>query len=380
MKRRSFLGLALAVVLCIALPMTAYAADDQAQGPIKLTDDLAVEMAQGLANTMYTDEGLTAHDPVIFINDNGQALGYIVSFLKGDRPNGYIIFDSTDPSLISEIVVEDGVVNPFVDYNNLTRSAPVSLSSAETVVVKTDPLTYAATDITTGEGITSYGQDVVIETIPESVPPASTRTPNPSAWNDIFIYFDISKYTLEENKWVTPFIGKERTSDAIWSVCGNYACGPVALLDLAEYYDPNFPSSSWGYVFSDLYTATNSYQIGNSGYTYIYDMGPGFVSYMQGRGVNLSTWYNRNSTWDNFRSAVNNWEMSVFQCAIIDQNTGQRSGHFMSVQGYMRFRPQGVNESIYTLGVHDGWHGYARNVNLYFTRWTDTGGVFFNSL
>lgn len=375
MLRRKFIGLALATVIGALLPCTAFAAENEAEH-IVLTDELAVEMAQGFADTMYSSDGLIAKEPVIFCNESGEAIGYIVSFFNETGPNGYIIFDNTDKSLISEYVVEDGVLNPFVNYNALTRSVPFAMTSENSAIVKTDMATYAAVDVETGEAVDNYGKNVNLD-LDEIANNTNVRSVDPSTWNDIFIDYNSTYYTLLENKWVTPFLGRSQTQITN-ATGGTYACVVTALIDCAEYYDPNFGNQSLKDTFFGIWNHTNSYYDENgAGTTTFSNMGPGFSSYMSSRGVSVGQWSKASPSWSDYKSTLNNWNMAIFGCGI-NKNGNGRVGHGMSVQGYMVFKPNGINEPIYTLGVHDGWNTYARNLSFYFTRYTDTYGAFFS--
>lgn len=373
MFRRKFIGLLLAVAFGALLPLSAYA--DEEQGQILLTDSLACEMAQGFVDTMYTDEALTAQNPVILSNEEGQAIGYIVSFFDADGPHGYIVFDNTKSSLISEYVVDDGVLNPFVNYNDLTRSVPMALSDEESVVVKTAPYTYAVASLSTDDAVDNYGNDVPSEMVAPALTKKMEKTPSGGSWNDVFVDYNSNYYTLQENKWITPFIGRSETQIRN-ATGGYYACAVTALIDCAEYYDPNFSSTSIGDHFWGISNATETTYDGYGGGTNPIKEGPGFVSYMASRGVSVSTIFRDRPSYSDFKAHLNGWNMCLFGGQIIYPN-GDRIGHAMSVQGYMVFKPNGVNESIYTLGVHDGWNTYARNLNYWYSTYDYFDGVYF---
>lgn len=374
MLRRKFVGLLLASLLGAVIPLSAYA-DEGQDGRIVLTDSLAVEMAQGFVETMYAPEELTAQDPILLSDDRGQAIGYIVGFYDADGPHGYIVFDNTQASLISEYVVEDGVLNPFVDYNDLSRSVPMALSASDTVVVKTAPYTYAVASTSSGKAIDNYGNDVPSGMVAPALARKIERSPGGGSWNDVFVYYDSNRFTLQENKWITPFIGRSEAQIRDASG-GYYACAVTALIDCAEYYDPNFSSISINSHYWGLSNATETTYDGYNGGTSPTREGPGFVSYMGSRGVNVSTIFRSRPSYNDFKSHLDGWNMCLFGGQIIYPD-GMSHGHAMSVQGYMVFKPNGVNESIYTLGVHDGWNTYARNLNYWYSTYKSFEGVFF---
>lgn len=372
MFRRKFIGLLLVVAFGTLFPLSAYA--DEKPGQIILTDSLACEMAQGFADTMYAGEALTAQNPVVLSNDEGQAIGYIVSFFDADGPHGYIVFDNTQSSLISEYVIDDGVLNPFVNYNDLTRSVPMALSDDECVVVKTAPYTYAVASLSTDETVDNYGNDVLSEMVAPALAKKMKRSPDGGSWNDVFVDYNSSQYTLQENKWITPFIGRSETQIRN-ATGGYYACAVTALIDCAEFYDPNFASTSIADHFWGISNATETSYDGFNGGTTPTKEGPGFVNYMASRGITVSTIYRQRPSYGDFKSHLDGWNMCLFGGQIIYPNN-RRVGHAMSVQGYMVFKPNGINESIYTLGVHDGWNTYARNLNYWYSTYDYFEGVY----
>lgn len=374
MFRRKFIGLCLAATLGALIPFSAYA--DEGQGDqIILTDSLATEMAQGFAETMYAEESLTAQDPVVLSNDEGQAIGYIVSFYDTEGPHGYIVFDNTQPSLIAEYVIEAGVLNPFIDYNNLFHSVPMALSDDESIIVKTAPYTYAVASIASDKVVDNYGNDVPSDMVAPALARKLARNSGGGNWNSVFVDYNPTIYTLQENKWVTPFIGRstQQTRDASG---GYYACAVAALMDCAEYYDPNFSSTSLNSHYWGISNATDTVYDGMDGGTFPTNEGPGFVNYMASRGVNVSTVFRERPSFGDFKGHLNGWNMCLFGGTIIYPNN-KPVGHAMSVQGYMVFKPNGINESIYTLGVHDGWNTFARNLNYWYSTYDFFDAVFF---
>ncbi len=109
-------------VFCIVtlLPGIAFANDNTTEAT-EFTPELAVQSAQSFADSAYSEEELIAFNPMIFFDEEGKAIGYIVEFKHDDSPFGYIIFDNTDPSLISEFVIEEGVQIPSLTKKTPTR-------------------------------------------------------------------------------------------------------------------------------------------------------------------------------------------------------------------------------------------------------------------
>ena len=227
MRSRKSIGIVCVLLLCFALsiPMIAFADESTANDDVLLTEDLAVDIAQGFADSIYPNEGLVAGNPSLFINEEGIAIGYIVSYSSLDQPYGYIVLDSTQKELVSEYVIEKGVVNPFINENAPEHNALRALSSDDNVIVKTSPVTYAIVSESTGFGQDNYGESVEL-----NVSKPVTRNSSPNGWNDIFISYSSSSYDMLENYWATPFLG--RTTQQIRNASnGWYACAVSALVD-----------------------------------------------------------------------------------------------------------------------------------------------------
>lgn len=366
-------------VFCIVtlLPGIAFANDNTTEAT-EFTPELAVQSAQSFADSAYSEEELIAFNPMIFFDEEGKAIGYIVEFKHDDSPFGYIIFDNTDPSLISEFVIEEGVTNPFINEENPNTIAARTYTSPDQAIVKTGPYCYTSVDLKTRNSISNYGEinsldDSVINTLEKN---PSTRSVDPSTWDDIFVNVVPGQYNIASTKWITPFIGYSQ-KDIKDATGGYYACAIVALIDCAKYYDPNFSSQSLKTTYDALFNATDSWYEGYQGYTYTTTIAPGFKEYMQSRGVSIKATAKDNPTWNDYYSSVNSWNMSTFDCGIKEYN-GERSGHTMSVQGYTILDPLPSGNIVYTLGVHDGWNTFARYVNFNYSNYMDKHGSFFS--
>lgn len=373
----TFFGAAICA-LSLLVPHLAYASE-----PINSTDDteaIATQIAQAFSDTINSPNELLAKDPLLFFNESGEPEGYIVSYYKEEEPFGYIVLDSSNDTLISEYVFEKGILNPFVDYSNLMKSAPTYFQANNSnIVVKTNPYTYALVNSSTGESVNNYGETEAPFTS-TAMQRTTTQSARPSNWRDVFVQYTESSFKINDSQWVTPFLG--RSQDEIMNATGGvYACAIVALIDCAEYYDPSFYSDSLGTTFWRLWNYTESYYDSNNsaqGYTNNNKPCSGFKQYMSTRGQTMQTYEQSSPTWMQYKVNADSWNMSLFCAGIIDAATGKRSGHTMSVQGYALLEPIGVlNEEIKVLGVHDGWNTYARYLNFYFSNYTDTYGVFF---
>ena len=295
MKRKIPLVLCLVLILSIMVPGLALANESESD-KVSFTPELAIQLAQDFADSVFPNKHLTADTPLLFFDENGEALGYIVSYTKEDTPYGYIIYDTSDPSLLSEYVVEEGISNPFVNENRLNVATSRIMSSNESVIVKVGSFAYAAINPETEEAITNYGDSITINSNTlqsiekHNAKTYSTRSNDPVVWNDIFVEIDTGKYNIYNSKFVTPFLGRDRSESTIESVTGGkYACAVVALIDCAEYYDPNFSSKNLSDIYWGISNATNTTYSGNQGSTTNANMGSGFTSYMKSQGVTLQS-------------------------------------------------------------------------------------------
>lgn len=380
MKKKIYLLFALSLCIALLIPSFAFA-EESANTKRVFTPELATEFAQDFVDSTYPSEKITAHNPTIVFDENAQPIGYIVEFNKDGKPNGYIIYDTTNPSLLSEFVVDSGIVNPFINNENLNALTAETFSSDETAVVKTQPYSYTAVNLETESTVTNYGEDAplekdLIDELTEKNADFLSRSNNPVTWDDIFVIIDTGKYSIASSKIVTPFLGRNRDTDTIREAAeGRYACAVVALIDCAEYYDPNFHSQSLSSTYDAISNATNTeYDSTGQGSTSNASMGSGFTSYMSNRGIQLSYSSKANPTWNDYYSSVNSWNMSTFNCHLPNQGLG----HAMSVQGYMILDPLPTGNIVYTLCVHDGWTTAARYVNFNFSEYTRKYGVFFS--
>ena len=381
MKKKLWLLISFSFCFALLVPGIAFAEENE-KDLIEFTPDLAIETAQDFADSIFPNENLIASDPTIFTDLNGKAIGYIINFEKNSRPYGYIIFDSTDPSLISEFVVEDEVVNPFIDNENPNIKTSRALSSDSTAIVKTDLFTYTAINLETKANVNNYGESIDMEQntlggFESSNNSNNSRSVNPAEWDDIFINIVPGDYTTISNKWVTPFIGNSE-AEIKNATGGKYACAVVALMDCAAYYDPNYSNQNLSATYWTIATATQTtHDSSGQGSTLNSKIGSGFAQYMANRNVSIAHYSKNNPTWNDYVNSINSWNMPVFCAGLLDQN-GTRSGHAMSVQGYRNVQSVSSGSYIHTLGVHDGWNKFARYVNIDFANYYDTYGVFFH--
>ena len=59
-------------------------------------------MAERFAKGIGENSNIVANNPRKFYDTTGQAIGYIVNYNLENKPYGYVVFDTTCESLISE--------------------------------------------------------------------------------------------------------------------------------------------------------------------------------------------------------------------------------------------------------------------------------------
>lgn len=99
------------VVVIISSVSPALAAENNSI--VVVTDDLAVQMAERFAKGISENSEIVANNPRKFYNTAGQAIGYIVNYDYKDKPYGYVVFDTTCESLISEYSLGNNTASPY---------------------------------------------------------------------------------------------------------------------------------------------------------------------------------------------------------------------------------------------------------------------------
>lgn len=110
-------------------------------------------------------------------------------------------------------------------------------------------------------------------------------------------------------------------------------------------------------------------------------IGPALVSFCEKRGVSLTFSSNSNPSYEQFKNAIRRGDLSIFACGI--NVMGERNGHAMAVHGCAVIEPvNGGGTNLEVLLVADGWSSKgntnAKYLNLAFSRYTDTFGIFFD--
>ena len=338
----------------------------------------AEQFAISFIGEMAHSDSLTASSRRL-IDENFRALGYAVDlFDKEGYPVGYVVFDVTDPSLIAEFSFGHGAESPS---SRLLQITPLGTDAGDSdvLVVRTSPFCY---------GIYDRNAEILFEdsnglqseyTISRAVPDSS--------WEEIFLQGDV----LNSNEYkITEFIHPLEyeicyPEDYIISSVGKYACAVSAMLVLAARYIPldSFYKTSIADHYNNLWRLSKTVTDHRSGDIYYgvtqtADIGPAVVSYCSEYGQRLQHNTVSSPSFSSFRSAASRGDFSIYCCGI--NRNGNREGHAMAVQGTAMIALNGsaTTNQLQTLCVSDGWNGYTRFLNMAFSKFTDTNGVFFS--
>lgn len=332
LSRRNFMGLALSSLGMVLVPKMAMASGIAEKIPF--TEEMALEAADRFAASVSDFGSLRAISARTFYDGDLRPLGYIVDYVDdGLNPHGYIVFDTTDESLIAEFSFDEGISGPFA-----SDGAEVACSSTEeaSLLVKTSPFTYALCG--SDENVVDcYGQEMPNPLRGVSMPAGV----GDSNWSDIFLgdAFNGSYEVKELSVTGKGFCSYEE--EKVINCTGTYACAVVALM--------NF--------------------------------GPALVDFCANRGISLTYKTSSSPSFNQFKTTIERGDLSIFACGI--NVNADRDGHAMAVHGCAVIKPTSGNaQNLNVLLVADGWakneNTNAKYLNLAFSRYTDTFGIFYD--
>lgn len=343
---------------------------------INVTDDLAIQMSERFAKGIGQDSNIVANNPRKFYNTEGQAIGYIVDYTLENKPYGYVVFDTTCDSLISEYSFGTNSVSPYdVIYQN--EATAFSKTRTASKIYKIDSFVYGIID-DSGKIRTNYG-----ETLEQDVLSLDkSRGKDPATWDEVLL--DIAEvyenYTMISTNFLPEFISFNEPY--IESATGHYACAVSALLACSAYYNAIDYSDIAG-TYMDIWNATGTKVSSVSGgvtygSTTVDNIGSGFVNFCAGKNVSVTQKTDYSPNFSFFTDCIDREDMAVVHCGIISSDTGERSGHSMAVEGYATLRANNSGNALHTLMVFDGWGDTVRYLNFDFDSWTDIAGTTFN--
>lgn len=381
LSRRKFMTLALSSLGTALVPKKILASEVSER--VLFTEEMALEIADRFAAAVSGFSTLKAFSARKFYDETPRALGYIVDYVDDDlSPHGYIVLDTTDESLIAEFSFDEGVSGPFASSE---IEAVCSSTEEVPLLVKTSPFTYA--QCSSDEIVVDcYGQEI-------SNPLAGVSMPTSvgdSNWSDIFLgdayndSYEVKDFSVT-GKGVCSY-----EKEKVINCTGSYACAVVALMNCATpYCRSSWPlsySTQWVVNYREMWklAKTTVYNTGNGvryGSVKNGNIGPALVDFCSNRGVNLTYKTSPSPSFSQFKTTIERGDLSIFACGINVQ--GDRDGHAMTVHGCAVIKPvSGNSQNINVLLVADGWseneNTNAKYLNLAFSRYTDTFGIFFD--
>lgn len=366
LSRREFLVLAgVGAAACSIVPGKAFASD---QNPVLFTEDVASSLASEFAVNNFPGQNIYPGDVTRLYSNDLTPFGYIVDYLTASGENsGYVVFDALNNGMIYEFSIGEGVVSPYARSKDTDG---ISLySDDQLIAVLESTFNYAAYSPTDLKAVDMYGQDVS-----DSISPISVMaTPNTGDWNDIFITLSKGWTFKSQNYAPQEFVAFKESE--VEKACGRYACAVSAMLNCAPHYigSKKFPWKDIGSEYLDLWSKSSTKVLYTKngisyGTTANAKIGPAFSSYCSSKGVSVSSSFVNSPSFSTFKNAIDRGDMAIFACGI--NQSGERSGHAILKNG-------SISEDIYTLVVADGWGVTARYLSFYYTRFTDTHGVYF---
>lgn len=372
-SRRKFLALAGIGAASFAVNSKIAFASDQEK--VRFTEEVAIDLANEFASSNFPEKNITAESATKLYANDLSPFGYIVEYATASgESGGYIVFDATNNGMIYEFSVSDGAISPY--KRAINSSGIATRSSTNPLAVIESPFIYAAFLPSESTAIDMYGNDAS-----DCIEPISTlSTPDTEDWNDIFITIGSGWTFKSQNHAPQQFISFSR--EEVEAASGRYACVVSAMLNCAPHYigSSSFPWGKIGNDYIELWdrSATSTLYTRDGilyGDTVFQNACSAMREYCSNRGVAISASYERSPSFPTFKNVIDRGDMAIFGCGI-NQN-GSRVGHGMAVEGYAVLKNGSISEDIYTLIVADGWGYGARYLSFYYTRFTDTHGVYF---
>lgn len=316
---------------------------------IKMTDEVAIEMATNFLEGMEPEKNIYAENPVKFYDINGKARGYIVHYYQDEVPYGYIVIDTTFDVPISEFSIGENAMSPYEKVIEQQQSSCFDASDDEWMIC-TGPYTYAILN-ENGNSIDMYGEENIYE--------EEAFFSSKPDWGDCFITVQemYENYTPVESDFISKSVTLSEGEAIAYS--GRFACAVSALYVCAMYY--NVVSKSdlsteynkmWDYTNTNFKTDSNVY-----GETATKDMGPGFVNFCKSKGVSVSYSNKLLNVYSELKKNVKNNQISVV-CGTIGE-----VAHAMAVEGYTVVKAKNTGKTLNTLVVADGWYNTLTYLN-----------------
>lgn len=378
--KRSFLSILLSVSLALLFFLPSYAASSSTKTYIKFSPELASTTAENFALNLGGKFHAISTTKIYTKND--QAIGYIVNLQDDNNNTGYVVFDNTQDSLISEF-----------SFKNSTKcglnsaSSPYTLSSSNSSTTSSLP-SYKKSSFPT-DSTKMYKIGPFTYEAKKSNPSSNTyrlfSSGKPtSKWNDVFVSVKTiyENYNLVKTNHLADFY--TLTEDTVEEVTKHYACAVSASYICGSYYGANLGAidesilkKDYMDIWSKTKTTVHHISLGITyGQTALDDITPGINSYLKSKNISARGTYVNSPSYSKFTNTIDSKNIAMIHCGI---NTDKgRDGHSMAVEGYCTISKKSDNSQIHTLMACDGWYAAVRYINLDYAYWTDYEGTFFH--
>lgn len=368
------------IILCLSLILSSSIytnASEEPNSKIDFTESIAEEIGTNFAQNITGEKNIVADNIIGFYDEEGIPAGYIVHFYQDNTPFGYVILDSTEEDLVTEFSFGQSSQSPYdIILSNNVSTYSNTLSNAP--LYKLDSYEYGILS-NSNTLITNYGENTS-EAIPFS---NYSKDKDPTTWEEPLLDIDevYEGYSLVTTNHLQQFISFNEPM--IENLTDHYACAVSALLACAAHYQAvDYTDIAGDYMDLWNMTDTSVYEVKNSityGSTQNGNIGPGFVSFCSNRGVSVSQSTSYSPSYSFFTNFIDRGDIGVVMCGIIDEDTNERSGHAMAVEGYATLKKSNSGSTVHTLMVFDGWGDTVRYLNIDFDGYTEhIAGVAFN--
>ena len=388
MDRRTFVKLAAAAGLSVAVPATrAIASEDEDK--VVFTEDLAAIAANSFLNSFYPNEELSISSVTQYATIDDVVDGYIVGFSnESGLPHGYLTVSANAPGLYADFIIEEGALPPHLTALQQCANPQISTLSSTQPELPDGAMVYLINAVQYGVYSPESEQMLVLGgktvDVPKSVVMSGVATfgAKPAKWKDASISVsDVYKnYTVTNGGNLSSWVST--TQDRVIAITGRYACVITALFACAGFHglaDPWNDADAYCELWDLTGTRTDTTNTTPGawwGATSRENVVPGYREFAARRSRSISGRHTANPDFNEYVSSINNNQICLMHAGLNDEN-GVRSGHAMTVEGFLQAISNSDYSGLRILQVFDGWNSGVRYINFDFDRYTDFAGTFF---
>lgn len=384
MDRRTFVKIAAAAGLSVAIPTTRAIASES-EDKVVFTEDLAIIAANSFLNSFYPDEKLSVSSVTQYATIDDVVDGYIVGFAsKENTPYGYLTISANAPGLYADFIIEEGALPPHLtamaQCTSQQRNVAQLTLPGDAMVYLINAAQYGVYSPTSEQMLVLGGKTLDIPNVAAS--DITTFGAKPATWRDATISVsDVYKnYTVTNGGNISSWVST--TQDRIISITGRYACSVTALFACAGFHgfvdtwnDADAYCELWD--LTETITDTSNTTPGAWwGLTQRSKVIPGYREFTARRNRSISGRDVVNPSFSEYVSSINSNQICLMHAGLNNEN-GVRSGHSMTVEGFLQAVSNNDYSGLRILQVFDGWYSGVRYINFDFDRYTDFAGTFF---